>query len=1058
MIFLAANREGRFIYHGATYDLRPLTPPDINPDHILAAASGLEQAILEEHAGLISVVHFDAGRIPGYPRPLDLKPEEIPPGSRILLLRAGGIGDLIMLTPAIKEFRKRLNGRAKIILATYSDYADIFEELADRIISYPVRFSQLLRETDYYVDFADPNDLFDTGEMTDYYLDCLGIDPDDVNAVDKKPLLPASLTSAFRTIAALNQLPGRTKVLFAGGASDKIRRLPDRILAELASAHPAISFVVPGDSSLTLPNIFSIDTSGGLKEYVTAIAGCDAVVSTDSSAYHIAAAFDIPALVLFGPISSTIRTGFYPRVVTLDADYSGETCQSPCGISTIRRRTKLKNPIGENRVMLLEKGTAIQTSSGRTFSYDPDKGCPESCALDCPHSPCLARIEISQLLRKFGQLSFLEKPAGLPDPSHWLIESFHAAKQQTEPKDPNDTENHWRRAVATNPDNPQNYVNLGRILAQKGLKKEAAESYRQAIKMKPDEAGYYAILAEALYSLESRDSALSCIRLCLKLDRSNPTYWEQFTQIVRFLSVSHFDEDLADELNYCMRLAHIKKQQLEGTIGTLLSRMPAVEHYRQLVRMQHEDELKTAIISGQLFQQLAHSLLLQFLKKIIITNSSWESFLAALRRGLLEACVNHAIAPAVSNQGLALVCALASQCFLNEYIYPVSEEESGWLEKLNAAVNNLQSSDQIPEFEIALLAAYQPLSSLNLACGHELCTERDSSSPLADLIRQQVQEPAMERQLRGEIIIFSKINDHISRSVQAQYEENPYPRWQDVANYIPQHFQTLMHLNFPHLKETAIAVPPRPEVLIAGCGTGRQAIETALSISGSQVLAIDLSLASLAYARRKTRELEIANIEYMQADLLNLENFNHSFDIIKCSGVLHHLRDPQLGWKILTDLLKPGGYMEIALYSEIARQAVVAARQYIAKQSYRPIIEDIRKCRQEILALPDDSPIKPVASFKDFFVTSECRDLIFHVQEHRFTLPQIEAILTDLSLDFIGFINLDSTIITHYDAMFPDDPQRTNLSHWNEYELNNSDTFRSMYQFWLRKKSSQKVI
>ena len=74
------------------------------------------------------------------------------------------------------------------------------------------------------------------------------------------------------------------------------------------------------------------------------------------------------------------------------------------------------------------------------------------------------------------------------------------------------------------------------------------------------------------------------------------------------------------------------------------------------------------------------------------------------------------------------------------------------------------------------------------------------------------------------------------------------------------------------------------------------------------------------------------------------------------------------------------------------------------------------------------------------------------------TLPQIEAILTDLSLDFIGFINLDSTIITHYDAMFPDDPQRTNLSHWNEYELNNSDTFRSMYQFWLRKKSSQKVI
>ena len=43
MIFIAATTTGSFHYHGARYDLAPLTPPEINPDHILVASSGLER-------------------------------------------------------------------------------------------------------------------------------------------------------------------------------------------------------------------------------------------------------------------------------------------------------------------------------------------------------------------------------------------------------------------------------------------------------------------------------------------------------------------------------------------------------------------------------------------------------------------------------------------------------------------------------------------------------------------------------------------------------------------------------------------------------------------------------------------------------------------------------------------------------------------------------------------------------------------------------------------------------------------------------------------------------
>ena len=402
--FLCSRAAGTFSYYGHTYALAPLTPPEINPSHILVASSGLERAILDEHPNVMQPVSFAAERIPSFPKPLSGRPEELPPGSRILLLRAGGIGDLIMLPPALKIQRERLAGRAEIILATYSDYAGIFEGLVDKILPYPVTLGQLLCEADFYLEFNDPKGLFASGEMADYYLDHLSIAPESVAASDKKPILPQALAQSPAVLAQLERLAARPRILFAGSASDKIRRLPERILAELAAAHPNLSFVVPGPSAVELANVFSLDTSGGLGDFVTAIRHCDALVSADSAAYHIAAAFDIPALVLFGPIGSSIRTGYYPRVIALDAGYRGQTCESPCGISTILRRTKLKQPIGTNQVTLLERGTAIVTNEGQTIFYDPDRGCPEAIALDSSLSPCLRSIRSEAILKSFKGL------------------------------------------------------------------------------------------------------------------------------------------------------------------------------------------------------------------------------------------------------------------------------------------------------------------------------------------------------------------------------------------------------------------------------------------------------------------------------------------------------------------------------------------------------------------------------------------------------------------------------------------------------------------------------
>ena len=118
------------------------------------------------------------------------------------------------------------------------------------------------------------------------------------------------------------------------------------------------------------------------------------------------------------------------------------------------------------------------------------------------------------------------------------------------------------------------------------------------------------------------------------------------------------------------------------------------------------------------------------------------------------------------------------------------------------------------------------------------------------------------------------------------------------------------------------------------------------------MLAIDLSLSSLAYAQRKTRELGLPNIEYAQADVLALGSIGRSFDVIDASGVLHHLSDPAAGWRALLSLLRPGGLMRVGLYSELGRADIVAARQFIAERGFDATAADIRRCRQELLATP----------------------------------------------------------------------------------------------------------
>ena len=326
---------------------------------------------------------------------------------------------------------------------------------------------------------------------------------------------------------------------------------------------------------------------------------------------------------------------------------------------------------------------------------------------------------------------------------------------------------------------------------------------------------------------------------------------------------------------------------------------------------------------------------------------------------------------------------------------------------------------------------------------------KDYSDAGADIITFHPEATNNLLETINSIKSLNKISDKVSLKVKDQYEQNPFPRWRYTYSQVALPFLTKLEYQ---IKPNKIAIKnqfDKPKVLLAGCGTGRH-VCIAKDYLNSDILAIDLSLSSLAYAKRKTDELGFNNIEYLNADILNLHQLTKKFDVIECAGVLHHMKEPKKGLKILLNLLKPHGVIKLGLYSEKARQHIVYVREFIKKNKFNNTINGIRDCRRSIVNEKENKMFKEILNRTDFYTISSARDLMFHVQEHRFNLSQIAQIISDFDLEFLGFA--DEKIKKKYSKKFPEDKKNILLENWDKFESLKPDTFIGMYNFWIRKR------
>jgi Tfp pilus assembly protein PilF len=382
---------------------------------------------------------------------------------------------------------------------------------------------------------------------------------------------------------------------------------------------------------------------------------------------------------------------------------------------------------------------------------------------------------------------------------------------------------YFQRAVQHAPDLPDSYINLASALLAEGRIYDACGVINRAFEIGAAQNALEPsldIVRRLLGAEESRDTRTLFVQ-CLRTLSSVPDL-----PYLRRLLVRALEEpwgrpsDLAPAAVNLLKQNHLIAAALERCSSAWPRRLSLAEMFGEAgLAVIADDPLLEALLCATFIRDLA-----------------FERFLTNLRAALLQTA---GAAEELDERSLRLCCALARQCFINEYVFDCLPEEVARAGALrDALAAKLESSTGIAPLQLAAVAAYFPLHSL---AGAEAFLQRPSPAPLRAVLTQQIAEPSEERELASSIPALTAIDDGVSRAVQQQYEQNPYPRWVKAApigramspdEYLASKFRSA---GFQPLGKDAV------DILIAGCGTGQHSVLLAQQFPRAQVLAIDLS-------------------------------------------------------------------------------------------------------------------------------------------------------------------------------------------------------------------------
>jgi SAM-dependent methyltransferase len=245
----------------------------------------------------------------------------------------------------------------------------------------------------------------------------------------------------------------------------------------------------------------------------------------------------------------------------------------------------------------------------------------------------------------------------------------------------------------------------------------------------------------------------------------------------------------------------------------------------------------------------------------------------------------------------------------------------------------------------------------------------------------------------------------VAEEVRDFYDHYPYPRpidslekyrqlWQD-----PQRRRADYHLAWP-----ARRYREDLSILIAGCGTS-QAAKHALRWPAAQIIGVDVSARSVRCTEELQRKHHLNNLQVYQLPLERVSELGTTFDEIACTGVLHHLADPDAGLQALRGVLKPDGTMHLMVYAPYGRTGIYMLQEFCTRTGMHATDADIRDLIAALSALPPGHPLENLLrEAPDFRQEAALADALLHPQDRAYSVPQLFDFLERGGLTFERWI------------------------------------------------------
>ncbi|GEM_PF-1800400 len=581
------------------------------------------------------------------------------------------------------------------------------------------------------------------------------------------------------------------------------------------------------------------------------------------------------------------------------------------------------------------------------------------------------------------------------------------------------------KALELNPLDENTLLNNGYLLIANKEYADAETMFRDVLAINAQSAkGFSGI---ALAKLRQRDylAAFNHYKRLIELGAEMSGIQAYFLEAVENLSSDFYQADLEDLM--------IVAFGWEGTHKQSLGRMSA-----SLLKHKYELEDENAVLD--LEQLISNPLLLEATSRCLLPSIEVEGLLTELRKTILtEVSLSHTL----RDELLPMAIALGRYSARNDYVLVRTQGEDTEVSSLVQQVYSaLQSGGDRDDVIGALLviAMYNPLYTQSFCCQLMAFDLEEWPVALHELMHDTLYELSEEHQ-----VLYSLFGSN-SDSVLNNEVRRASNRWHHLAPMATTNFHHALSQEL-----TPSAIPSRFKhetlnVLLLGSGSGQRAAYIARYFDNVRVYAVDSDQNNVAYATMMARKLGITNLQYIYADLSNALVSEELFDIIEFGEAFNHIKSPRVAVDEWKGLLANDGLMRFTFNSSATQETIGVVSQLVSARTLSATADNISHLRDAISK--EQSSGLWCALFEDerFYSGAGCKELFFSEHRHYFNLQDVNDLLQDAKLEFIGFVDFPTEQSKSANALAP-----YSLLAWHVMDQDQS-LFSNHYQLYCRAK------